>query len=460
MLQDESKEEPAPEEQKGSPAPGCNGEVQPPSGGFLYELCGRQVEPEAALWLTGNRLCLPTLANVTQYSEPSGSAPNRPLLEPAELTALLERTRLEASDFPSTTARLDAQLTILKKMVPVRDDYPYPEGRIFRDNGEELVIAPLSRFLQLQPPPFGTIFDVVAHDAVGIGEGEVNKQRERLNRNWLIIEQPQELARAFEDETPGLFHRHALNWLLYRRPDISPPRQARIWMALDMTIYAALSAAWYYKWSSPAYGRLLRPAEYARRCQGQRLNVLYDEIVNDDGREIRTEPREPQCRAGNHQERQEGVNPGTPRHPAWPSGHSTYSAAASHLLEYLVSPDTRWLSDEELEDQIKGAKPNFSEPAWLAREFRRLADNIGQARLWAGVHWTSDHDGGQKIGRAAAEAVIAQLEMDGISPMVPMPPETLPQNTPPRPAPTQGQDTIRPAVPTREEAQLIRNLVT
>ena len=41
-----------------------------------------------------------------------------------------------------------------------------------------------------------------------------------------------------------------------------------------------------------------------------------------------------------------------------------------------------------------------------------MANNIGEARLWAGVHWLSDHIAGQKVGRFAAQAVIKQLKND------------------------------------------------
>jgi membrane-associated phospholipid phosphatase len=52
--------------------------------------------------------------------------------------------------------------------------------------------------------------------------------------------------------------------------------------------------------------------------------------------------------------------PGTPRHPAYPSGHSTYSAAAAFTLIAFF--------------------PQYAE------DLLRLADNTGVARLWAGVH--------------------------------------------------------------------------
>jgi hypothetical protein len=77
--------------------------------------------------------------------------------------------------------------------------------------------------------------------------------------------------------------------------------------------------------------------------------------------------------------------PGTPRHPAYPSGHSTYSAAASEILAYFF-PQHR-------------------------NQLERLADNIGVARLWAGVHWRSDHTFGQRLGRFVARLIIQQLEL-------------------------------------------------
>jgi len=75
----------------------------------------------------------------------------------------------------------------------------------------------------------------------------------------------------FESETPGLIHRHALDYIFYQRFDISPPRQARIWMALDAAIYAALAAAWSYKWSRDRrISYRWRPSESAGPAAGRR----------------------------------------------------------------------------------------------------------------------------------------------------------------------------------------------
>lgn len=452
MLQDDAKQDvPSADTTTKSRAGG----LSPPSQDFAYQLRGRQVEPDAGRWLTQTPpISVPTLKQVTDIADSATSDP---------------QWRLTHSHFLQQ-AEVGPELAILRQLIPARDDYPYPANRVFKDGSQSLKITPISRFLQLHPQPFGTIFDVPVHGTDGIDagrgrvSGEVNRQRDRINRNNTAIDQGMELARAFENETPGLYHRHALNWLFFNRTDISPPRQARIWMALDMAIYTALSTAWYYKWWHPTYSRLLRPAEYARRCTNDPLSVLYDREVDDNGREENATRRPPQDASS-----PEGGNPGTPRHPAWPSGHSTYSAAASHILEFFFSPDTLGMDDDKLAAELAKRpirKRNFLDPYWIALELRRLANNIGEARLWAGVHWLADHRAGQVIGRAAAQAVIAEFEKNAVLPFMPMPPVEdppkadpfTPDAPPARPAPVAGQDTIDPAVPSPDQDLAIRSL--
>lgn len=191
-----------------------------------------------------------------------------------------------------------------------------------------------------------------------------------------------ESARLFEAETPGLWHRQVLNVLL--APDaplgmkLSPPRLALFWAALDVAIASALMAAWHYKWLATGrqqIARRERPFE-----ADNTLQVLFDFKVAFDA-------------AGNiikgTKKSAPNPSPGTPRHPAYPSGHSTYSAAASYVLGCLL-------------------------PAHKD-DFDKLADNIGIARLWGGVHWRSDHVIGQLIGKAVGQLVIEQLNSSGIS---------------------------------------------
>lgn len=199
-----------------------------------------------------------------------------------------------------------------------------------------------------------------------------------------IISTGAELARLFEAETPGLWHRHVLNVLLDPSvPDglgtrLSPPRQALIAAVLDVAILSALSAVWHYKWLGPdGIGRRARPQE-ARPS----LDVLFDYRLtyntNGDIRRRKAPSDDPP------------VSPGSPRHPAYGSGHSTYAAAASHVLGCLIPEH--------------------------AKDFHLLAENIGHARLWGGVHWRTDHEAGMLIGHAVGELVIEQLNRSGIAP--------------------------------------------
>lgn len=204
-----------------------------------------------------------------------------------------------------------------------------------------------------------------------------------------VIRTGRGLARAVEAETPGIFHRHALNFLILQR-SWSPPRQALIWAALDVAIASALQAAWYYKWLAPRPLTSFRPRPY--ECN-KRLSILYDSPDE-------LNPRRTSCPT---------PSPGTPRHPAYPSGHSTYSAAASEVLAFFFGEE--------------------------CNEFSLLADNIGLGRMWAGIHWRSDHTAGQTLGRTVGQLVIRQLLAMGIEHCPPEPEEqphlTCPAGSPP-----------------------------
>ncbi|HEX8694561.1 MAG TPA: phosphatase PAP2 family protein [Longimicrobium sp.] len=349
--------------------PECVEEACRPCGGYEpkigeYRLSGPQVEPGASYWNRCPVPCPVSLKELTSVTEDPGSPhffppyPSDPAVVQREFAELVELERL----------RFDP--TRIASTLPGRQR------------------CPLSTFLQLRPQPIGATF--------GFARGD----------NFPVIFNGAELARYFENETPGLAHRLALNYLI-RETNWSPPRQALVWAALDVAIYSALLAAWYYKWLSPrpnTSGRE-RPWEFAvaNDCT---LNVLYDRPVNGLGTDsvddlVSWATGAPVVeRNGRRPDFFPPVpgfintSPGTPRHPAYPSGHSTYSGAASELLSFFF-PDYR-------------------------AEFDRLADNIGLARLWAGVHWRSDHTAGNQLGRTVACLVIDQLRRSGI-PLVPPP---------------------------------------
>lgn len=373
-------------------APGCPPDPERPGDpNRQYSLHGRpQVEPEAGYWTIGPNP-LPCIV---------------PVQEVLRLTSD-PRSEFYVPPYPRDPAVLDWEIKELDHLEGLRDRpgalagtfcEPAPPAQLLTLFGFPSTPAgcaeftrrdPVSDFIQLDLPPFGTIFNIGTREQFKIED--INQQHLRRQSCGhinlpLVVQTGRQLARMFQDETPGLIHRNALDYLLYKRLEISPPRQARIWMALDITIYSALLAAWHYKWaadpSSHSYRQ--RPYEYDRN---RSFRVLYDDVVDDLGVGSKC-PRPAPC-----------PSPGTPRHPAYPSGHSTYSAAASEILAYFFPSE----------------RP----------QLEQLANNIGTARLWAGVHWHSDHTAGQRIGRAVATLVRRQLEGD----CVPRVNETL--DTPP-----------------------------
>jgi hypothetical protein len=320
-----------------------------------YQLKGPQVEPGASHWLECLNLRMITKSELTtavgdppKYWVDAGN-------QTREIQELIEMARLR--DEPG----------MIGHMPCMAEDKEAQRDR-----------ATLSLFLDLRPQPFGAV---------------VNTARGMQSP---VIASGRELARYFESETPGLSFQLALNFIISQTPGFSPPRQAAIWAGLHVTIASALSAAWFYKWRGGA------GVQYRKRPQEcyPTLDVLFDRVPNSTdsadgprrGFPFGTQPAGPQTGVVETPERQvKDVKPlgpsldtpGTPRHPAYPSGHSTYSASAARYLGRFF-------------------------PKWK-EELDKMADNIGMARLWAAVHWRSDHTFGRTVGSAVADLVIKQM---------------------------------------------------
>jgi len=323
-----------------------------------YSLKGPQVEPSAGLWQFCAKLRIVSIDEMRKFTDDPGDPryfPPYPLdtkTIKAEFEELLELEKHRDDPcFIATSAKCEKSPDLCE----FEKDLP---GRIG-------CRRPLSRLWNFCPYPLGGVLvnRLPGQQVVRTGRG---------------------LARAVENETPGLYHRHVADYLMKSR-NWSPPRQALVWAALDVAIASALQAAWYYKWiaqgrekgSCTAFRE--RPVEYAIRNKID-FNVLYDHPDELNPTLMRCPEK----------------NPGTPRHPAYPSGHSTYSAAASEILKFFFGAET--------------TPPFFGEPKLpLATELDYLADNIGLGRMWAGVHWRSDHEAGQKLGRVIACLVLGQL---------------------------------------------------
>jgi membrane-associated phospholipid phosphatase len=331
-----------------------------------YALTGPQVEPDASYWNYCPQLRLVHIDELRAITETVGSwgyFPDHP--DPCTP----EGKNQIAEEFK--------ELEILSKL---RDEPcslenpgncpalgPWPCEPVKELPNAILCRAPISRLFNLMPPPLGAV------------------QANRLPGQQ-VIRTGRGMARAVESETPGLHYRHVLNYLITTR-NWSPPRQALVWAALDIAIASALQAAWYYKWLSPRRltSRRPRPIEYGT------LDVLYD-------RPDELNPMYITCPDARPCAQVPGFSPGTPRHPAYPSGHSTYAGAATTVLSYFFGndPTPRALTLGLVNTTI-------------GQELANMADNIGMGRLWAGIHWRSDHEAGLKLGQVVGCMVLRQL---------------------------------------------------
>jgi len=76
-----------------------------------------------------------------------------------------------------------------------------------------------------------------------------------------------------------------------------------------------------------------------------------------------------------------------PNFPSYPSNHSTFSAARSEVIAYLFPAHADFI--------------------------RALAQEAGQSRIWAGIHFPMDNVAGLQLGKSVAQLFIAWGQTDG-----------------------------------------------
>jgi membrane-associated phospholipid phosphatase len=78
----------------------------------------------------------------------------------------------------------------------------------------------------------------------------------------------------------------------------------------------------------------------------------------------------------------------TPNHPSYPAAHGCFSSAAAGALAYLFPRDAQTLN--------------------------ALADEAGQSRIWAGIHFPTDVKVGLALGRAVAQKAVDRVSGDEV----------------------------------------------
>ena len=84
-----------------------------------------------------------------------------------------------------------------------------------------------------------------------------------------------------------------------------------------------------------------------------------------------------------------------PRFPEYVSNHASITGAFMHTL-------ARLLGDEET---FTLSSPNYPF-TWTFERFSDAADQAGEARIWAGIHYRHSCDVGQTVGRSVADYVL------------------------------------------------------
>jgi hypothetical protein len=168
----------------------------------------------------------------------------------------------------------------------------------------------------------------------------------------------------------------------------------------------ALRAQWFQKWQ---VHRRLRPEEYGGRVHNTLTNtrvypvpaallnsgvmplVLARNAARNAERGLGT--------AGTYLLNQTFPE-GSPVHPAYASGHSTYMGAGITVLKAFYA-DFPVINPQVTNSAGTGLVP-YSGTLTMFNELDKLASNVGVARLFAGVHYRSDHDHAVRLGELYA----------------------------------------------------------
>jgi hypothetical protein len=105
---------------------------------------------------------------------------------------------------------------------------------------------------------------------------------------------------------------------------------------------------------------------------------------------------------------------GTPNFPAYPSGHATFGSACFETAAALLDStplltNVTFVSDEFngiTTDNTGAVRPKYTKKFNLEEA---ITDN-NESRIWLGVHWRFDAEGGEKVGSAIATKVIKKFK--------------------------------------------------
>ena len=186
------------------------------------------------------------------------------------------------------------------------------------------------------------------------------------------------------------------------------------------TMDRALKAVWYQKW---AVHRRLRPEEFGGRIHNHRTgatvypfhaanyarldaNVLVPRIFPHNQLQNANLRRFPE---GGTYLLPQAYAEGSPIHPSYGSGHSTVAGALGTILKAFFAGEHLILNPVVPTDDgtaLTAFDPSGDTALTVEGEINKLVDNIGVGRLFAGVHWRSDHAESIRLGEDVALSIL------------------------------------------------------
>ncbi|OJT16513.1 hypothetical protein BO221_49515 [Archangium sp. Cb G35] len=100
---------------------------------------------------------------------------------------------------------------------------------------------------------------------------------------------------------------------------------------------------------------------------------------------------------------------GSPVHPAYGSGHSTYVGAGVTMLKAFFKTDLPVQNPVVPSADGLSLVPYTGPALTIENELDKLAMNVGVGRLFGGVHWRTDHENAVRLGELIALRVLQDL---------------------------------------------------
>ncbi|RKH58198.1 kelch repeat-containing protein [Corallococcus aberystwythensis] len=177
---------------------------------------------------------------------------------------------------------------------------------------------------------------------------------------------------------------------------------------LGRVMKLALLGIWFQKWQ---VHRRQRPEEFAGRVHntksGTRTYPIHPELLDS--------PVLPRVLERNNTLNGGGGGTyllpmafpeGSPLHPAYGSGHSTYVGAGVTMLKAFFKTDLPVQNPVVPGADGLSLEPYTGPALTIENELDKLAMNIGVGRLFSGVHWRSDHEHAVRLGELIALRVL------------------------------------------------------